>query len=71
MTTDLMEVYALEVDDQIMFQGAIYRILDIEDGENLDYRLVVADEEGYRRSIEADHGAQFRMICDTDHLADA
>lgn len=69
MTTDLMDVYALEEGDQIMCQGAVYRIIDIEDGQDLDYRLVLVDEEGYRRSIEANYDAKFRIICDTDHKA--
>ena len=64
MTTDLMEVYSLEVGDQIYIQGSIYKILDIEDGDTLDYRLIVSDEEGYRRHIEAESSKKFRLVLD-------
>jgi hypothetical protein len=62
MTTENMEAYSLEVGDQITIQGAIYRITDIEDGDNLDYRFVLVDEEGYRRSVEAQSTSQFSLL---------
>ena len=62
MTTENMEAYSLEVGDQITIQGAIYRITDIEDGDNLDYRFVLVDEEGYRRHIEAEGTNQFSLL---------
>lgn len=65
MTTDLMEVYSLETGDQIYIQGNVYRVIDIEDGDVLDYRLIVADEEGYRRHIEAESTKKFRLVLDT------
>lgn len=64
MTTDLMEAYSLEVGDQITVQGAVYRIVEIEDGDNLDYRFVLVDEEGYRRHIEAESTKKFRLVLD-------
>lgn len=64
MTTDLMEVYSLEEGDQIYIQGSVYKIIDIEDGDVLDYRLIVADEEGYRRHIEAESTKKFRLVLD-------
>jgi hypothetical protein len=62
MTTENMEAYSLEVGDQITIQGAIYRITDIEDGDNLDYRFVLVDEEGYRRSVEAEATNKFSLL---------
>jgi hypothetical protein len=62
MTTENMEAYSLEVGDQITIQGAVYRITDIEDGDNLDYRFVLVDEEGYRRSVEAEGTNQFALL---------
>ena len=64
MTTDLMEVYSLEVGDQIIINDNVYRILDIEDGDALEYRLIVSDEEGYRRHIEAESSKKFRLVLD-------
>jgi len=62
MTTEKMEAYSLEVGDQITIQGSVYRITDIEDGDNLDYRFVLVDEEGYRRHVEAEATNQFALL---------
>jgi len=64
MTTDLMEAYSLEVGDQIAVNGEVYRIVDIEDGDSLDYRFVLVDEEGYRRHVEAESEKKFRLVID-------
>jgi hypothetical protein len=64
-----MEAYSLEVGDQIAIQGEVFRIVEIEDGDNLDYRFVLVDEEGYRRHIEAEFSNKFRIVLDsTDDL---
>ena len=64
MTTDLMEVYSLEVGDQILVKGELFRITEIEDGNSSEYRLIVVDEEGYRRHIEAEFSKKFRLVLD-------
>ena len=64
MTTDLMEVYSLEVGDQILVKGELFRITDIQYGQRSDYRLIVVDEEGYRRYIEAEFSKKFRIVLD-------
>lgn len=64
MTTEKFEVFSLEEGDTIIIQGVSYMIVAIEDGDTLDYRLVLVDEEGYRRSIEADATARFRVVCE-------
>jgi len=70
MSTDSIEVYSLEEGDQILFQGNIYRIVGIEDGENLDYRLILVDEEGFRRHLEAEGQTKLRMVVDNVELFD-
>jgi HJR/Mrr/RecB family endonuclease len=64
MTTEKMQVFSLEEGDQIVLNGNIYRIVDIEDGDARDYRLVLVDEEGYRRSLEADAEDSLRLVLD-------
>ena len=64
MTTEKMEAYSLEVGDQITIQGSVFRIVDIEDGDNLDYRFVLVDEEGYRRHVEAESTKKFALVLD-------
>jgi hypothetical protein len=64
MSTDLMEAYSLEVGDQIAVNGDVFKIVDIEDGDVLDYRLILVDEEGYRRHIEVEFSKKFRLVLD-------
>ena len=64
MTTERMEAYCLEVGDQIAIGGEVFRIVDIEDGDSLDYRFVLVDEEGYRRHIEAESQKKFPVVID-------
>lgn len=53
MTTDRIEVLSLEVGDQVKLYGDIYLITAIEDGDDHDYRLILRDEWGDRRYVEA------------------
>ena len=64
MTTEAMEAYSLEEGDQILINGELFRIVDIEDGDSLDYRFVLVDEEGYRRHVEAESRKKFRLVLD-------
>ncbi len=64
MTTDLMEVYSLEVGDQILVKGELFRITEIEDGNSSEYRLMLVDEEGYQRYVEANSTEKFRIVLD-------
>lgn len=64
MTTESMEAYSLEVGDQIAVNGEVFRIVDIEDGDSLDYRFVLVDEEGYRRHIETESQKRFHLVLD-------
>lgn len=65
MTTDLIEAFSLEVGDQIYLRGEVYRIVDIEDSNTRDYRFVLVDEEGYRRSLEVDTQDSLRLVLDS------
>lgn len=62
MTTEAMEVYSLEEGDLISIRGEVFRIIDIEDGETCDYRIVLVDENGYRRHVEADFSQKFSVV---------
>ena len=64
MTTEMFEVFSLEEGDTIIVQGMEYVITDILDGTTLDYTLILVDADGYRRSIEADSTARFRVVCE-------
>jgi hypothetical protein len=60
--TDQIEVFSLEVGDQIKLHGDVYLITDIEDGDNLEYRLVLRDEWGDRRHVEANGTDKMRVL---------
>lgn len=68
MTTELYEVFSLEEGDTIIVQGASYVVVDIIDGTTRDYTLILCDEEGYRRSIEADGNSRFRVVCEVSDV---
>jgi hypothetical protein len=53
MTTELMEVFSLEVGDTIEHHGELFRILDIGTAPNGGIDIYVTDEEGFRRIIYA------------------
>lgn len=63
MTTDLMEAWSLEIGDQILISGNIYKIIDIEDTDS-DYLFDVVDENGYLRQILAEGSKKFRLVLD-------
>jgi hypothetical protein len=71
MTTDLMEVYSLEEGDTIVHLGQLFRITSLESVDNEHTEILCVDEEGYRRSILVWDLDKVRIVCDTDHLADA
>ena len=74
MTTELMEVYALEVGDTIVHEGELFVITALNDEALPDSsitEIICSDEEGYRRSIMAWDFDKIRIVCDTDHIAEA
>ena len=64
MTTEIMEVFSLEENDQIIFKGELYRVISIDNDEEYDYMLRVVDEEGMLRKIGCDSRAAFRLVID-------
>lgn len=64
MTTEIMEVYSLEENDQIIFKGELYRVISIDNDEEYDYMLTVVDEEGMLRKIGCDSRAAFKLVID-------
>ena len=64
MTTEIMEVYSLEENDQIIFKGELYRVISIDNDEEYDYMLSVVDEEGMLRKIGCDSRAAFKLVID-------
>lgn len=63
MTTDLMEVWSLEVGDQIVIAGNVYRITEIEDADD-DYALKCVDEEGFHHTVTAAGSKKIRLVLD-------
>lgn len=61
MTTELFEAFSLEVGDQIVIKGDIYKICDIGVAD-VDYLLYLVDENGYKRIIQAEDTKKFKVI---------
>lgn len=61
MTTELMEVFSLEVGDQILIKEDIYKIFEIGVAD-VDYLLYLVDENGYKRIIQAEDTKKFKVI---------
>jgi len=53
MSTDLMEVFSLEVGDTIVHRGELFRVFDTDTAPNGGIDIYCTDEEGYRRIIHA------------------
>lgn len=61
MTTEMFEVFSLEVGDQIVIKDDVYKIFDIGVAD-VDYLLYLVDENGYKRIIQAEDTKKFRVI---------
>ena len=65
MTTERMEAYALEINDQILIGGNVYKIYDIDELESPDQILFyIADEEGIRHKIRVNDYASLPVVID-------
>lgn len=66
MTTDLMEVYAIEPGDTVILRGEFFHVVDTDySEENEDIHiLTVVDDEGRRREIKAPGRSQIQIVCD-------
>lgn len=69
MSTDLMEVFSLEENDQIYVQGNLYRVIAIDYDETSyhDHILTLADEEGSLKKMCATSHQKVRLILDNDY----
>ena len=64
MTTEKMEAYALEEQDQIFVNGQIYRVVRI-DPIDFGYRFHLVDDEGNQSSMEIGDTIKVPMVIDT------
>ena len=64
MTTEMYEAYSIEEGDQVLINGDVYRIVEILDGDETDYLVRLADEEGNIKKVCANSHQKFRVIID-------
>ena len=64
MTTEMYEVYSIEEGDQVLIGDDVYRVVDILDGDETDYLIRLADEEGNMKKVCANSHQKFRVIID-------
>jgi fructose 1,6-bisphosphatase len=64
MTTEMYEVYSIEEGDQVVIGGEMYKILDILDGDETDYIIRLADEEGNVKKVCANSHQKFSVVID-------
>jgi hypothetical protein len=65
MTTELYEVYSLEEGDEIIIMGNIYKIVDIESLSGDTSSLLLIDENGYAKTLNANDNDKIRVICES------
>lgn len=64
MTTDLMQVYSIEVGDTLLINGDIYSVIDTDyadEGDDL-HVLTLVDEEGNRKRMSAPGRSEVRIV---------
>ena len=65
MTTERMEAYSLEINDQILIGGNVYKIYDIDELETPDQILFyIVDEEGISHKIRVNDYANLPVVID-------
>ena len=69
MSTDMMEVFSLEENDQIYVHGVLYRIvaIDYDVMSYHDHILTLADEEGNLKKMCAASQQKVRLVLDNDY----
>ena len=66
MTTERMEAYSLEINDQILIGGNVYKIYDIDELDTPDQILFyIVDEEGIGHKIWVNDYANLPVVIDT------
>jgi hypothetical protein len=64
MTTDLMQVYSIEVGDTLFLNGDVYSVVDTDyadEGDDL-HVLTLVDEEGNRKQLRAPGRSEVRIV---------
>lgn len=64
MTTELMQVYSIEVGDILLVNGDIYTVVDTDyadEGDDL-HVLTLVDEEGNRKKLRAPGRSEVRLV---------
>jgi len=64
MTTDLMQVYSIEVGDTLLVNGDIYSVVDTDyadEGDDL-HVLTLVDEEGNLKEMRASGRSEVRIV---------
>ena len=65
MTTERMEAYALEIGDQVLIGGNVYRIYDIDNLDTPDQTLFyIVDEEGISHKISVNDYTSLPVVID-------
>jgi len=64
MTTEMYEAFSIEEGDQVVIGGEVYKIIDILDGEDTDYLIRLADEEGSVKKVCANSHQKFSVVID-------
>ncbi len=64
MTTDLMQVYSIEVGDILFLNGDVYSVVDTDYDEDSDdfHVLTLVDEEGNRKQLRAPGRSEVRIV---------
>jgi preprotein translocase subunit YajC len=65
MTTERMEAYSLEEGDQILLNGGVYRIYDIDSAPEPDQIIFfIVDEEGTQYKIKCQDTEKLPVVID-------
>ena len=65
MTTERIEAYALEIGDQVLIGGNVYRIYDIDELDTPDQILFyIVDEEGISHKIRVKDYTSLPVVID-------
>ena len=64
MTTELMQIYSIEVGDTLLVNGDIYTVVDTDyaDDEDDAHILTLVDEEGNRKKLRAPGRSEVRLV---------
>lgn len=62
MTTDLMECWSLEEGDQILVNGEVYKIHDIQVLDSDHTSLLLVDEEGMGKTLNVEDSQKIPVV---------